>query len=55
MTCVCDGVADRRNALEIGKKLGPFDLSFLPIWRGGTLGFVSWLGLRVRLRVVTPD
>jgi N-acyl-phosphatidylethanolamine-hydrolysing phospholipase D len=32
---------------EIGKKLGPFDLSFIPIWRGGTLGFVSYLGLRL--------
>lgn len=32
---------------EIGKKLGPFDLSFIPIWRGGTLGFISYLGLRL--------
>lgn len=35
--------------VELGKKFGPFDLSFVPIWRGGTLGFVSWVGLRVRL------
>lgn len=32
---------------EIGRKLGPFDLSFIPIWRGGTLGFISRLGLRL--------
>ncbi|KAM0791247.1 hypothetical protein ACM66B_005725 [Microbotryomycetes sp. NB124-2] len=31
----------------IGEKYGPFDLSFIPIWRGGSLGFVSWLGLRL--------
>jgi N-acyl-phosphatidylethanolamine-hydrolysing phospholipase D len=32
---------------DIGKKLGPFDLSFIPIWRGGSLGFISYLGLRL--------
>ncbi|KAF4627175.1 hypothetical protein G7Y89_g10981 [Cudoniella acicularis] len=32
---------------EIGQKFGPFDISFVPIWRGGTLGFVSALGLRI--------
>ncbi|KAL3424143.1 NAPE-hydrolyzing phospholipase D [Phlyctema vagabunda] len=32
---------------EIGDRLGPFDLSFVPIWRGGSLGFVSSLGLRL--------
>lgn len=32
---------------DIGQKLGPFDLSFVPIWRGGTLGFISHLGLRL--------
>jgi N-acyl-phosphatidylethanolamine-hydrolysing phospholipase D len=32
---------------EIGKKFGGFDLSFIPIWRGGSLGFVSNLGLRL--------
>ncbi|KAK4053959.1 Protein-lysine N-methyltransferase efm4 [Microbotryomycetes sp. JL221] len=32
---------------DIGDKYGPFDLSFIPIWRGGSLGFVSWLGLRL--------
>jgi L-ascorbate metabolism protein UlaG (beta-lactamase superfamily) len=32
---------------EIGRKFGPFDLSFVPIWRGGTLGFFSHLGLRL--------
>lgn len=34
---------------EIGRKYGPFDLSFIPIWRGGSLGFVSAVGLRVSL------
>ncbi|KAF2420972.1 Metallo-hydrolase/oxidoreductase [Tothia fuscella] len=32
---------------EIGSRFGPFDLSFIPIWRGGTLGFISYLGLRL--------
>jgi N-acyl-phosphatidylethanolamine-hydrolysing phospholipase D len=32
---------------QIGRKLGPFDLSFIPIWRGGSLGFVSYMGLRL--------
>ncbi|GAA6008149.1 hypothetical protein JCM11491_001902 [Sporobolomyces phaffii] len=32
---------------EIGRKYGPFDLSFIPIWRGGSLGFVSAVGLRL--------
>jgi N-acyl-phosphatidylethanolamine-hydrolysing phospholipase D len=32
---------------EIGKKFAPFDLSFIPIWRGGTLGFISYVGLRL--------
>ncbi|KAG9004387.1 hypothetical protein FRB94_002405 [Tulasnella sp. JGI-2019a] len=32
---------------EIGEKFGPLDLSFIPIWRGGTLGFLSWAGLRL--------
>ena len=32
---------------EIGRKFGPFDLSFIPIWRGGTLGFISGLGFRL--------
>jgi N-acyl-phosphatidylethanolamine-hydrolysing phospholipase D len=32
---------------EIGQKFGGFDLSFVPIWRGGTLGFISYLGLRL--------
>ncbi|GAA5870872.1 hypothetical protein JCM1840_002714 [Sporobolomyces johnsonii] len=25
---------------ELGRKYGPFDLSFIPIWRGGSLGFL---------------
>jgi len=33
---------------EIGQKFGSFDLSFLPIWRGGSLGFVSSLGIRLK-------
>jgi len=32
---------------DIGTKYGPFDLSLLPIWRGGTLQFVARLGLRL--------
>ncbi|TVY32136.1 N-acyl-phosphatidylethanolamine-hydrolyzing phospholipase D [Lachnellula occidentalis] len=32
---------------EIGESLGPFDVSFVPIWRGGSLGFISRLGLRL--------
>ncbi|KAH8114286.1 Metallo-hydrolase/oxidoreductase [Phellopilus nigrolimitatus] len=32
---------------EIGERCGPFDLAMLPIWRGGTLSFVSQLGLRL--------
>ena len=32
---------------EIGLRFGGFDLSFIPIWRGGTLGFISNLGLRL--------
>ena len=32
---------------EIGERLGPFDLSFVPIWRGGSLGFISYLGIRL--------
>lgn len=35
---------------EIGDKFGPLDLSFIPIWRGGTLGFVSYLGMRLSLQ-----
>jgi len=32
---------------EIGLKFGGFDLSFVPIWRGGTLSWISKLGLRL--------
>jgi N-acyl-phosphatidylethanolamine-hydrolysing phospholipase D len=32
---------------EIGTKYGPFDLAMLPIWRGGSLSFLSAVGLRV--------
>lgn len=35
---------------EIGERCGPIDLALLPIWRGGTLSFVSQLGLRVSYR-----
>lgn len=35
---------------QIGDTYGPLDLSFVPIWRGGTLGFVSYLGLRLSLQ-----
>jgi N-acyl-phosphatidylethanolamine-hydrolysing phospholipase D len=37
---------------EIGQALGPFDLSFIPIWRGGSLGFISRLGIRINLHDV---
>jgi len=33
--------------MEIGEKFGGFDLSFIPIWRGGSLGFFSYAGLRL--------
>jgi L-ascorbate metabolism protein UlaG (beta-lactamase superfamily) len=32
---------------EIGQKFGPFNLLFVPIWRGSSLGFISYLGLRL--------
>ena len=32
----------------IGEKYGPMDFSAIPIWRGGTLSFVSQWGIRVR-------
>ncbi|KAI0317529.1 beta-lactamase superfamily domain-containing protein [Amylostereum chailletii] len=32
---------------EIGSKYGPFDLALLPIWRGGSLSFVSKFGFRI--------
>jgi N-acyl-phosphatidylethanolamine-hydrolysing phospholipase D len=32
---------------EVGQKFGGFDLSFVPIWRGGSLGFISYMGLRL--------
>lgn len=32
---------------EIGKKFDGFDLSFIPIWRGGTLGVISFWGLKL--------
>lgn len=32
---------------EIGKRFNGFDLSFIPIWRGGSLGFISYMGLRL--------
>jgi L-ascorbate metabolism protein UlaG (beta-lactamase superfamily) len=39
--CVCPAFK------EIGEKFGGFDISFIPIWRGGSLGFISYLGLRL--------
>lgn len=32
---------------EIGDKFNGFDLSFIPIWRGGTLGLISFWGLKL--------
>jgi N-acyl-phosphatidylethanolamine-hydrolysing phospholipase D len=33
---------------EIGDKFSGFDVSFLPIWRGGSLGWISYAGIRLR-------
>lgn len=35
--------------IEIGSIYGPFDLAFIPIWRGASLSFIGRLGYRVRL------
>ncbi|KZV84850.1 Metallo-hydrolase/oxidoreductase [Exidia glandulosa HHB12029] len=32
---------------EIGERFGPLDLALVPIWRGGSLGFVAAMGLRL--------
>lgn len=32
---------------EIGAKFGGFDVSFIPIWRGGSLGLISYWGLKL--------
>ena len=32
---------------EIGALHGPFDLAFIPIWRGASLSFIGKLGYRV--------
>jgi len=32
---------------EIGTKYGPFDLAFIPIWRGASLSFIGRLGYRL--------
>ncbi|KAI0684086.1 beta-lactamase superfamily domain-containing protein [Cytidiella melzeri] len=32
---------------EIGERYGPFDLAMIPIWRGGSLAWISSLGLRL--------
>jgi N-acyl-phosphatidylethanolamine-hydrolysing phospholipase D len=37
---------------EIGNKFGGFDVSFIPIWRGGSLGWVSYVGFRLRHKYV---
>jgi hypothetical protein len=36
---------------EIGEKYGPFDVAMVPIWRGGSLSFISAIGLRVRVQI----
>lgn len=38
---------------EIGSKYGPVDFAAIPIWRGGTLSFISSWGLRVCLHIVS--
>ena len=35
------------RCVEIGERFGPLDLALVPIWRGGSLGFVAAMGLRV--------
>lgn len=42
------GPNSQRMCVEIGDKHGPFDLAMVPIWRGGSLSWVTSLGLRVR-------
>ena len=37
----------RTILLEIGDQHGPFDLAFIPIWRGASLSLISRLGLRL--------
>jgi N-acyl-phosphatidylethanolamine-hydrolysing phospholipase D len=32
---------------EIGNKFGTLDISFIPIWRGGSLGVISYAGVRL--------
>ncbi|KAI0761404.1 beta-lactamase superfamily domain-containing protein [Irpex lacteus] len=32
---------------EIGERYGPFDVSMIPIWRGGSLAWISAIGLRL--------
>jgi hypothetical protein len=34
--------------IEIGRKLGPFDLAMVPIWSGATLTFLGKMGYKVR-------
>lgn len=41
--------------LEIGAKYGPFELSMLPIWRGGSLSFVARMGLKVNNPPLTTN
>lgn len=36
---------------QIAKIYGPFEVAFIPIWRGGALGWLSKLGLRVGVEV----
>jgi len=37
---------------QIGDKFGGFDLSWIPIWRGGTLGFISYFGLKLHQNAI---
>lgn len=39
---------------EIGDKFGPIDFSMIPIWRGGSLSFLAWAGLKVGLTSPIP-
>lgn len=38
---------------QIGRRYGPMDFSAIPIWRGGTLNFVSYIGVRIHPEALT--
>ncbi|KAH8929241.1 Metallo-hydrolase/oxidoreductase, partial [Atractiella rhizophila] len=40
---------------EIGEKYGPLTASMIPIWRGGSLSFLSTMGVRLRTHKLTAN